>query len=262
MIRGICHKIRRIATTLTILLLIGPTLPSGGEKRVKDSGRMGNVPPLVLWAWERPEDLRFINPKNVAVAFLATTIDLRGPEVVFHPRQQTLLVPDQTKMIAVVRINASADAALNVDQRERSVATALSAASLRRVSAVQIDFDATLSQRAFYRDLLTALRRQLPRDKALSITALASWCLKDDWVSDLPVDEAVPMLFRMGPGAREVVSRLAAGRDFGPSVCKGSVGISTDEPWAFPPKGRRLYAFRPKSWTNQAATELIREIHQ
>jgi hypothetical protein len=30
-------------------------------------------------------------------------------------------------------------------------------------------------------------------------TALASWCEADGWISGLPVAEAVPMLFRMGP---------------------------------------------------------------
>ena len=39
--------------------------------------RMSEFPKIILWAWERPEDLRFINTDEVGVAFLARTIYLR-----------------------------------------------------------------------------------------------------------------------------------------------------------------------------------------
>ena len=42
------------------------------------------------------------------------------------------------------------------------------------------------------------VRRRLPRDLPLSMTALASWCAGDTWIEALPVDEAVPMLSRWG----------------------------------------------------------------
>ena len=47
---------------------------------------MRGLPQLVLWAWERPEDLRFINPQTTAVGFLVDTIDLRGDTVTASPR--------------------------------------------------------------------------------------------------------------------------------------------------------------------------------
>ena len=99
-----------------------------------------------------------------------------------------------------------------------------STAALPRVVAVQIDFDATLSQRPMYRALLHAVRRELPPGMPLSITALASWCMQDDWLDDLPIDEAVPMLFRMGPTEQSSHPRLRA------PACGAAIGTSLDEP--------------------------------
>jgi hypothetical protein len=57
------------------------------------------------------------------------------------------------------------------------------------ISGIQVDFDATASERRFYRELVIDLRRLLPDSVPLSITALASWCLDDNWISGLPADE-------------------------------------------------------------------------
>jgi hypothetical protein len=122
----------------------------------------------------------------------------------------------------------------------------------RRISAIQIDFDARKSERGFYRDLLRQLRGRLPAGLPLSITALASWCVYDNWIGDLPVDEAVPMLFRMGVDDLQVRLHLEAGRDFQPEICRQSLGISIDEPLRGLPAGRRLYIFNPKRWSPEA----------
>jgi hypothetical protein len=45
----------------------------------------------VLWAWERPEDLSFIDSNKFGVAFLqAQTLTLQGDDVTFSPRHQPL----------------------------------------------------------------------------------------------------------------------------------------------------------------------------
>jgi hypothetical protein len=88
----------------------------------------------------------------------------------------------------------------------------------------------------------------------LSITALASWCESDNWIANLPVTEAVPMLFRMGAG-----EGYHPDEDFRPGVCRSSVGISTDEPLPEFPRGRRVYIFHPRSWS---AVELRAAVHE
>ena len=69
------------------------------------------------------------------------------------------------------------------------------------------------------------------------------------------------MLFRMGAGTREVALHLDARGDFRAPVCQQSLGVSTDEPIANLPKGRRMYIFNPRAWTagtTQLATQMVR----
>jgi len=56
----------------------------------------------------------------------------------------------------------------------------------------------------------------------LSITALASWCAGDPWITGLPIDEAVPMLFRLGPDTRNIDAFLSH-RNITEPLCAGSV---------------------------------------
>jgi hypothetical protein len=59
-------------------LLTPPSSPS--------SNRLASFPPVMLWAWERPEAINFIDPSVVGIAFLAKTIHLRGTEVIIRPK--------------------------------------------------------------------------------------------------------------------------------------------------------------------------------
>ena len=254
---------RFISRVMTILVCFFAVAPIRSERyQPWHSEQISDLPQFVLWAWEKPEDLRFIKPENTSVAFLADTVQLRGDAVVVRPRLQSLLVPDHAHLVAVVRIEADQDTALNRNQIEKTATAIAKAASLPRVVAVQVDFDATRSQREFYRSILLELRRDLGPTAAISITALASWCLGDDWISSLPINEAVPMLFRMGAGTNEVVGWLSSGRDFRAPVCRGSLGLSTDERWASLPGVRRLYVFHDRAWTQKTELAFLREVQQ
>jgi len=128
--------------------------------------------------------------------------------------------------------------------------------SLFSSSEIQIDFDATKSERTFYRDLIKDVRSRLPAEFRLSITALASWCMFDDWISDLPIDEAVPMLFRMAGDGKHIVTRLDAGDDFNATPCRQSYGISLDEQRPKLVPSRKLYVFNPDAWTETSLREI------
>jgi hypothetical protein len=220
------------------------------------------LPALILWAWERPENLEFIDPREAGVAYLAGTLELRGGAVVAVPRLQPLRIPPATRVMAVVRVESGTNPPprLSPEQREQAVSAIVRMASRPGLTATQIDFDARTSERAFYAGLLRDLRERLPRGQLLSITALASWCLDDDWIAGLPIDEAVPMLFRMGPDDSEVRRRLRARRDFQDRACRLSAGVSTDEPLPALPAGRRVYIFHPRPWTATAATNIMRQV--
>jgi|ERR1043166_2625220 hypothetical protein len=223
------------------------------------SARLSQLPAVILWAWERPEQLNFIDPQKVGVAFLAKTIYLRSYQTVSRPRLQSLALPADAKVIAVARIESDRHEPPTLSSRQiKDTAKEIAQlGSLPKVVMVQVDFDATSSERAFYRELLSELRTQLPASTSLSITALASWCKGDNWLDDLPVDDAVPMLFRMGVERRQFLSQLAAGERFNSQRCQASAGVSTDEPLAQLPHVERLYVFNPAVWTPDDVNHLL-----
>ena len=213
-------------------------------------------PRIFLWAWERPENLSFLDPKQAGVAILAKTLILNRTHIIVRPRLQPIDLPPGITTIAVVRIESDSGIP-NEEVRIEAVRQILDLAS-RSAVGIQIDFDARVSERGFYRTLLTEIRRLLPPDKKLSITALASWCIYNNWIEDLPVDESVPMLFRMGTGAAEVARYLAADQDFRPACARFSFGISMDELPEKAPEGRRIYIFNPQPWTRESADRALR----
>jgi hypothetical protein len=198
----------------------------------------------MLWAWERPERLGFVDPRAAGVAYLSRTVAWRQGRVTSRPRFEPLELPAGTPVMAVVRLESFAPP---LPDAGRIAAEILRDAANPAVRAVQIDFDARRSERAWYGTLLEMLHRRIDPAKPLSITALASWCLGDPWVRTLPVSDAVPMLFRLGAGEpRELRG------DFSTAVCRSSVGVSTDEiPYAIP-HARRIFIFDPHAWTAES----------
>jgi len=223
------------------------------------------TPWVTLWAWERPEDLRFLDPDNVGVAFLAGSVYLDQQPVV-RPRLQPLRVGEHTPVTAVVRleITKTTPAVFSDEYRSQLAAQIVGLSAASQVSALQIDFDATHSQQDFYRSLIKDVRGRLPVSMPLSITALGSWCMGDDWLKGLPIAEAVPMLFRMGPDRAAILQSLAWGQDFREPLCRGSLGVSTDEPWPAPLPasllGRHVYVFHPRAWTQQSFAAVQRRL--
>ncbi len=211
------------------------------------------MPQKILWAWERNEDLSFLESKDFGVAFLAQTLVLRNDEVVFQPRRNPLEVPDGIYMIAVTRIETIKETNkrpdLSEEQAEKVANLIEKTLKLPNVRAVQTDFDVVVSEREFYRKVVTKLKAKLPTEMPLTITSLASWCVGDSWFNDFPIDEAVPMAFRMGADDEKIRSFLKDGNDWNEPLCRGSYGVSFDELLKIDFKpNRRIYYFNPKLW--------------
>lgn len=219
------------------------------------------MPAKILWAWERAEDLRFADARQFGVAFLAQTLFLENGEVIFRPRRQPLQVAPDTYLIAVTRIETdkknSAPTNLSDEQKKAVVSSIRKTLELPNVKAVQIDFDATVSERDFYRGVIFDLKKELPENTPLTITALASWCVGDAWFSDFPVDEAVPMIFEMGADDERIRRFLQSGNDWREPLCRGSYGIAFDEPLKinFQPN-RRFFYFKSTAWTKSDLEKL------
>lgn len=211
---------------------------------------MRQLPPKTLWVWERPEDLSGIDSSSTAIAWLDQTI-LIGDRLTRVSRRQSVIYPDSVRRIAVVRIEVQPGAEISGEYGQNLVTEAVNQTmeSARKpgIAALQIDFDATRSQRSFYTELLRQLRSRMPEALPLSITALASWCSTDDWIGGLPVDEAVPMYFRMEPDRRMAPQDRPEFRIREP-LCMGSVGVSTHERWPANMAGKRIYVFADRGW--------------
>jgi len=219
------------------------------------------MPQKILWAWERPEDLRFLDVKDFGVAFLAQTIILENRDVKLHRRRQPLQVAPETYLIAVTRIETNKTSGsrpdLSPEMADRTAELIKNTLSLPAVRAVQVDFDSVVSERQFYRSLMVKLKVQLPPDTPLTMTALASWCAGDAWFSDFPVDEAVPMVFQMGADTEKIKTYLRNGNDWQEPLCRGSYGISFEEGRSEGMKvDRRIYYFKNSAWTKSSTDNL------
>ena len=223
----------RRALLLTISLLTACSRPPD---------RLPGSPRLILWAWERPERLGFLDPRAAGIAYLARTVSWRDGALTVRPRLQPLEAPPGAWIMAVVRLESRPP----LPAPEAVAREILAAAAHPGVRALQIDFDARASEREWYAALLRRVRDGLDPAKPLTITALASWCLGDPWVRGLPVADAVPMLFRMGAGEPHEV------RDFSAEVCRASLGVAVDELPYTVPRGRRLFVFDPRPWTRDS----------
>jgi len=254
------NPIPRLAIVLGATLAV-VALGSCRQKQPRNRLDESHFPPVVLWAWERPEDLRALDAKKFAVAYLAQTLTLKGDDVIFKPRHQPLEVSPETQMMAVTRIESQKQtgerAALSEAQRQKLVDLIMKTTTVGAVSAIQIDFDAASSEREFYRSLLRDVRAKLPDNVPLSMTALASFCVGDRWLDDLPVDEAVPMIFRLGADDRVIKNILASGDDFREPLCRRSYGVATDEFFEMKrDASRRLYIFNNRPWNESSIVDL------
>lgn len=226
------------------------------------NSRLSNeMPPIFLWAWERPEDLRFLDSKQFGVAFYAQKLYLQNDEVIFNPRRQPLEVNDNAYLIAVTRIetNKNGGKRPTFSEIQQSNLINLVKKTLERpnVKAIQIDFDAVASERNFYRKFINELKKSLPENTPLTMTSLASWCVGDAWFNDFPVDEAVPMAFDMGADDEKIKSFLTNGNDWNEPLCRGSYGFSLEDFFKFNRKpNRRIYYFKSSAWTKSDLEKL------
>lgn len=217
-----------------------------------------NDPEIILWAWERPENMMFIQDKNIGIAFYAGAVEIRNGEFIPKLRKNGLIVDSGKKLTAVIRIdNFSEEDSIKKYIFEISEFI-IQMCRQKNVFNCQIDFDAKKSEREAYKKIISYVKKGLPYGINLSITALVSWCSYDNWIKDLPISEAVPMFYRLGPDERYVKSGFGQRE----KKCAKSIGISMDEP--FPDKkyfkGKKIYVFNPEPWTEESflmASELI-----
>ena len=75
--------------------------------------------------------------------------------------------------------------------------------------------------------------------------------MSDNWIGTLPIDAAVPMLYRLGPDRESVVTELRSARRLAEPICAGNVGYSADEPAVWLDGLERVFLFHPMPWTSE-----------
>ncbi len=225
--------------------------------------KINHSPKIFLWAWERPENLSFIEDKNIGIAFYAGTLTFYNSEVIFKPRLQPLAVSPKISVIPVIRIvNKEKDNQLDNIQLLKAGELIVKMCSQDKVSGCQIDFDVKNSEIDFYKKLIFETRNTLSRSIPLSITTLVSWCHTGSWLNDLPIDEAVPMFFRLGTDEYLIRQDLVGESFMKAKNCQKSICISIDEPLpqAKYLKNRKIYIFNPHLWTPEDFSNIIKKI--
>src|SRR5438128_8030903 len=125
---------------LTVAAMVLPGLTSRSDP-------LPAFPSLMLWAWESPQDLRFVKPGSAGIAFLERTVWLDSTQVRSRPRLQPLRFTPGTDLMAVVRFEAAGNRLPAPADVVREVKPALEISGVR---ALQIDFDARQSERSWY----------------------------------------------------------------------------------------------------------------
>lgn len=229
-----------------------------------------------IWAWDRFDDLSFLKD-DTSVTSYAGTFYLRDNRSIFDPRKKDLICPKDTERIPSFRI----ESVKKIDPDfEDSAITGIcdTIKQYLRIHSecqkmVQIDFDARASERDLYKKLLVRLRQTLMSTKStsdvkISITALASWCLKDKWMKNLDVDEIVIMLFSLGQDKEEILINLKdTNLDTG-NKAPTAIGISANEPQTNEAlkilgiinHAHKVYIFQSLPWTKNRFLTITDEV--
>jgi len=220
------------------------------------SAQSVSQPPRVyLWAWDRPEDLRFLDPE-IGIAYFAGKIDFGEKKPAFRPRSKALLLPERRVTLPVLHVRAVRNARYGDAERELIVEAMRRLVADTGMQAIQLDFEVYHSQREFYKSVIRSFRKEQPRLR-LSVTALASWCGRDSWLEGLAIDEVVPMLFDASHTRGEASGHVPQN-----SLCGEAAGLATYEKYARIPRAKNYYLFSNRAWRREDVTRMLAAIHE
>lgn len=192
-----------------------------------------DVPPqAIAWIWKDAAPPAW---SRARVAVVDRHILLSGDTIRERRGAQPRRLPPGTAVTPVVHVEIDLlKPTPGLGAARVVILKAMHSAALATTSGwVQLDLEARPSQRADYRALVQEIRRTLPADVKLSVTALAWWCRSPAWLDGLAANEVVPMFFKMGRDGQAVRGLVAHQPAMLHPVCRaGSAGFSPQEPFA------------------------------
>lgn len=222
-------------------------------------------PRIYLWAWERPEDLRFLesNKDDVVVVYYAGDVVIQNGRMEIQSRRNPLFLPSDIKKMPVIRIDNFENAGALDSGRIKDIADFIFfQCSQANISGCQIDFDASFMEREKYKQLIDSVRSKILQNIPLSITALVSWCHEFSWMDDLDTDFAVPMFYRMGADAAQIRGGIVGETFMKAKKCQRAIGVSTDEPLPDAKflRGKDIFLFNPEPWTKESFDAEVKRV--
>jgi len=264
--------VRPLAVAVSLAVAVATALAAGRawlDARAEEAASRAEVDASLLgrgvaWVWPASNGPASEGARGYReAAVLVETLVIRGDGVERMPRTHPLVLPVGVRLLPVLHVEAAQDApdTLSPAQVESIVAAFRRHAdeAADGAGAVQLDFEAPRRERASYGLLVARVRAALPARVKLSVTALAHWCAEPDWLDRLPVDEVVPMLYRLGPHAAQWRARWLHDDPTLAARCRGpALGFATDDP---PPaallrRTRRPYWFDESIWSNPSHPSL------
>ena len=221
-------------------------------------------PSLMLWVWETPNDLTYIDRDDVGIAYLAGSIEI-GNQTNYRPRFVALNLNEKIYKEAVIRVDLLTNGELSENKFD-IVQFIVQTCSRKGVNSCQIDFDAKVSQYAWYVNLLIEVRSKLRRTTDLSMTGLPSWCYPNSWLTQIEKlnIEVVPMLYRMGKDSNNIIGGQVPDNFLSAPSCLESVGVSLDEEFDYTryTKNKRIYVFSPLPWTEETYNQVYSNFNE
>jgi len=235
-------------------------VPEGARGLASSAEVAASLTHGVAWIWpdsNGPQAAHGDASPYREAAVLVESLMLRAGGIEHGGRTQPLALPAGVRLVPVVHLEAAEDAPAEFTpaQRDAIVAAVRRQGGTAAAGAglLQLDFEAPARQRDAYRKLVATVREALPAGVRLSVTVLAHWCAQGDWLDRLPVDEVVPMLYRLGPHADDWRRRFAQDDAGLARRCRGpALGFATNDP---PPaaliaRAARPYWFDEAAWSN------------
>ncbi len=217
---------------LWLLVLMSSAWPAEAQS---SRSAIQSLPARMLWLWDRPQQsLSLPSDAQTGAAVQVQSFWLTGDQVRITPRRNPLHLPAKVAVVPVFHFDVDPNQpfAGTTKQRQSIVAAIVTWNQHKASTVIQIDFEAKPSARAFLLALLLDLRAALPAATQISMTALASWCFGDRWMAnlsanELPVDEIVPMYFRMGRAGSAIMQ--ASLQAVPEPRCRHAYGTASDE---------------------------------
>ena len=201
-------------------------------------------PSIVIWLWDRHIDLSSLSYydekklRNLEFAYLVGTLIIEKDEVKFYPNLHFPALPSiyyKHPVILVIRvINKERKFVFYFKQRRYekiltqyiyNICAQNKWREFSNIIGCQIDFDFRNYEKKFVYKVTKNLKKLLA-NKIISLNIAPSWCYDNNFLTNLNLDEIVPMLYSKNGNLG--LTFLLKEEKISP-LCKRSVGIIIDD---------------------------------